>query len=269
VSAWRTTLRRFLPRRFLRSGTLHSLHDVWSPQLGNRRDVTVYLPPTYGGARRFPTVYVQDGQNLFDPKTAHAGDWGLLPALDALAAKARETIIVGVWNLGEARLAEYSPFRDEKTGGGRGDLYLAFLTETLKPMIDRRFRTRPEREHTGIAGSSMGGLISLYGFFRAPAAFGFAAALSPSLWFADGAIFPSVASAPVVPGRIYLDVGRHEGEPHVSNVHRLHDLLIAKGYRAGRDVHVVDDPHGGHDEASWGRRFPPALSCLLSEGGAR
>jgi predicted alpha/beta superfamily hydrolase len=265
VSAWRIRFRRFLPRRFLRSGTLHSLHDVWSPQLGNRREVLVYLPPTYGGTRRFPVTYMQDGQNLFDPATAHAGDWGLLRPLDALTAKGRETIIVGVWNAGEERIAEYSPFRDEKTGGGRGDLYLAFLTETLKPMIDRRFRTRPERAHTGIAGSSMGGLISLYGFFRAPDVFGFAGVLSPSLWFADAAIFPFIASAPFVAGRIYLDVGRREGDRHVADVQRLRDVLVAKGYRAGRDLRMVEDPDGGHDEASWGRRFPSALAFLLSD----
>ena len=268
MSAWRARFRRFLPRRFLRSGTLHALHDVWSPELGNRREVVVYLPPTYGGSRRFPVVYMQDGQNLFDPATAHAGDWGLLRALDALAAAGHETIIVGVSNAGEARIAEYSPFRDEKTGGGRGDLYLAFLIETLKPMIDRRFRTRPERAHTGIAGSSMGGLISLYGFFRAPAAFGFAGALSPSLWFADGAIFPVIASAPFVPGRMYVDVARREGDQHVTNVRRFRDLMIAKGYHAGRDFLIVEDPDGGHDEASWGRRFPTALAFLLSDRGA-
>jgi predicted alpha/beta superfamily hydrolase len=211
---------------------------------------------------------MQDGQNLFDPATAHAGDWGLLRALDALAAAGHETIIVGVWNAGEARIAEYSPFRDEKTGGGRGDRYLTFLIETLKPMIDRRFRTRPERAYTGIAGSSMGGLISLYGFFHAPGAFGFAGALSPSLWFADAAIFPVIAAAPFVPGRLYVDVGRREGDQHVANVQRLQELLIAKGYRAGRDFLMVEDPGGGHDEASWGRRFPTALTCLLSDRGA-
>jgi predicted alpha/beta superfamily hydrolase len=269
VAAWRTHLGRFLPRRFLRSGTLHPLHDVWSPQLGNRREVIVYLPPTYGGARRFPAVYMQDGQNLFDPATSHAGDWGLLRTLDALTATGRETIVVGVWNAGDERVAEYSPFEDARNGGGRGDRYLAFLTETVKPMIDRRFRTRPDREHTAIAGSSMGGLISLYGFFHAPDTFGLAGVLSPSLWFAGGAMFPFVASAPFVPGRVYVDVGRHEGEPHVSNVHRLHDVLVAKGYRAGRDVHMMDDPDGGHDEASWGRRVPLALSFLLSDRGTR
>lgn len=268
MSAWRARFRRFLPRRFLRSGTLHSLHDVWSPELGNRREVVVYLPPTYGGTRRFPVVYMQDGQNLFDPATAHASDWGLLRALDALAAAGRETIIVGVANAGEARIAEYSPFRDEQTGAGRGDRYLAFLIQTLKPMIDRRFRTRPERAHTGIAGSSMGGLISLYGFFHAPAAFGFAGVLSPSLWFADAAIFSVMASAPFVAGRVYIDVGRREGDQHVANVRRLGDLIIDKGYHVGGDFLMVEDPNGGHDEASWGRRFPAALAFLLADRGA-
>ncbi len=228
----------------------------------------MYLPPTYGGNRRFPVVFMQDGQNLFDPATSHAGDWGLLRALDALTAAGLETIVVGVSNLGTERLAEYSPFVDVKNGGGRGDLYVAFLTETLKPMIDRRFWTRPDRAHTGIAGSSMGGLISLYGFFRASNVFGFAGVLSPSLWFSGAAIFPFIESEPVVPGRIYLDVGLQEGEPHVTNVRRLRDLLRAKGYRSGEDLRSVEDPNGAHDEASWGRRLPQALSFLLSNRGA-
>jgi predicted alpha/beta superfamily hydrolase len=244
------------------------LHDVWSPQLGNRRNVVVYLPPTYGGNRRFPVVFVQDGQNLFDPATSHAGDWGLGRALDAQTTSGLEAIVVGVWNRGAERLAEYSPFADVKNGGGRGDAYVAFLTETLKPMIDSQFRTRADRSHTGIAGSSMGGLVSLYGLFRAPSTFGFAGALSPSLWFAGAAIFPFIESAPRVVGRIYLDVGLQEGEPHVANVRRLGDLLLAKGYRSGEDLLSVEDPNGAHDEASWGRRFPKALSFLLSNRGA-
>ena len=172
-----------------------------------------------------------------------------------------------MWNAGEARIAEYSPFRDEQTAG-RGDRYLAFLIQTLKPMIDRRFRTRPERAHTGIAGSSMGGLISLYGFFHAPAAFGFAGVLSPSLWFADAAIFSVIASAPFVAGRMYIDVGGREGDQHVANVRRLGDLILDKGYHVGGDFLMVEDPNGGHDEASWGRRFPAALAFLLADRGA-
>ena len=263
MSNWRESLKRFFPRRRPRGGTLDWLHDVWSPQLQNRRDVVVYLPPTYGGRRQFPVVYMQDGQNLFDPATAHAGDWGLRGSLEALTVQGIEAIVVGVWHAGAERIAEYSPFVDAKSGGGRGDLYLAFLVETLKPLIDARFQTRPGRSHTGIAGSSMGGLISLYGFFRRADTFGLAAALSPSAWFADRAIVPLVAAAAFVPGRIYLDVGANEGVQHVMNVRELHDALLAKGYRSGHDVLYVEDAGGGHDEGAWGRRFPAALSFLL------
>ena len=263
MSNWRDSLKRFFPRRRTRGGTLDWLHDVWSPQLQNRRDVVVYLPPTYGGRRQFPVVYMQDGQNLFDPATAHAGDWGLRASLDALASRGIETIVVGVWHAGIGRIAEYSPFVDAKIGGGSGDQYLAFLIETLKPLIDARFQTRPERSHTGLAGSSMGGLISLYGFFRRADTFGLAAALSPSVWFADRAIVSLIASADHVPGRVYLDVGAREGEQHVMNVRAVRDALLAKGYRIGHDVQCVEDLDGGHDEGAWGRRFPAALSFLL------
>jgi predicted alpha/beta superfamily hydrolase len=228
---------------------------------------------------------MQDGQNLFDPATAHAGEWGLRASLDALAGQRVEAIVVGVWNLGAERIAEYSPFVDANNGGGRGDLYLAFLMETLKPMIDVRFQTRPERSHTVIAGSSMGGLISLYGFFRRPGVFGSTCALSPSVWFADRAIVPFLTSAAFVPGRIHLDVGAREGESHVANARAVRDALLAKGYRSGGacarlssracdregevatagDLQYVEDAGGTHDEASWGRRVPSALTFLLRD----
>jgi predicted alpha/beta superfamily hydrolase len=268
VPNWRTRLARFLPRRRLRGlhgGTLDWLHDVWSPQLQNRREVVVYLPPTYGRRRQFPVVYMQDGQNLFDPATAHAGDWRLRSSLDS-PARGVGAIIVGVWNRGPERIAEYSPFVDAKNGGGRGDLYLAFLVETLKPMIDSRFRTRPERSQTGIAGSSMGGLISLYGFFRHPGTFGFTAALSPSVWFANRAILSFIKSAAFVAGRIYLDIGAPEGDPHVTNVRSVRDAILAKGYRCAQDFQYLEDADGAHHEAAWGRRFPAALSFLLAGG---
>jgi predicted alpha/beta superfamily hydrolase len=266
---WPANLKRFLFRRRRPSGTLVRLDDVPSVQLGNARRIDVYLPPSYArSARRFPVIYMQDGQNLFDRATSHAGDWGLRKTLDDLAVTGLEPIIVGIWNTGEQRLEEYSPFVDPKNGGGRGDLYLAFLIETVKPLIDRQFRTEPERAHTGIAGSSMGGLISLYGFFRHPAVFGFVGALSPSLWFADAAIFPFLEAAPLVPGRIYFDAGDREPPQAVADVGRLRDLLVAKGYRPGRDFSSVEDPQGAHDEAAWGRRFRHALPFLLTERGA-
>ena len=249
----------------LRTAALEVLENVHSPELDNRRDVLVYLPPSYHGSRRsYPVLYMHDGQNLFDPATSFAGEWGVGRILDAAARRGLEAIVVGVPNAGARRLDEYSPFRDPGLGeGGRGAAYAAFLAGTLKTLVDGRFRTRPSRDSTIIAGSSMGGLISLYALFRHSDVFGAAGALSPSLWFAGGAIFADVARSPFVPARIYLDIGTLEGAEHVANARRMRDLLVAKGYRLGRQLRWLESRCGRHDERSWGRRFARALPWLL------
>jgi predicted alpha/beta superfamily hydrolase len=261
---WPRAFFRWKPRR-RKQGTLHALGPVTSYELGNTRDILVYLPPGYEkGDRRYPVIYMQDGQNLFDPATSFAGDWGLLEGLNGLAGRSRVPIVVAIPNMGEARINEYSPFVDSLAGGGRGDQYLDFLLNSLKPVIDRQFRTVPGREATGIAGSSMGGLLSLYGFFRRPEVFGFSAALSPSLWFADRAIFPFVEAAPFLPGRIYLDIGTEEGSASLMNARAMRELLRAKGYREGVDLRWVEEFGAGHTEAAWGRRFMAAIPFLLT-----
>jgi predicted alpha/beta superfamily hydrolase len=251
--------------------SLVTLPAVYSPELGNARDVLVYLPPSYRGSRRsYPVIYMHDGQNLFDPATSFAGDWGVGRAMDAAARRGLEAIVVGVPNAGGERLNEYSPFHDtESGGGGRGAAYVAFLVETLKPLVDGRCRTRRAREHTVIAGSSMGGLISLWALFHRPATFGAAGALSPSLWFAGGAIFSELEAAPFVPARLYLDIGVQEGEEHVANARRMRDLLADKGYGVGRDLRWLESRSGRHDERSWGRRFARALPFLLAASADR
>lgn len=243
---------------------LEILPGVYSPELDNRRDILVQLPGSYpAGDRTYPVLYMHDGQNLFDPATSYAGDWRLGKVLAVAARRGLEAIVVGIPNMGAERLTEYSPFRNPGIGSGAGDRYLDFLLQTLKPAIDQRFRTRPEPAATGIAGSSMGGLISLYGFFRSGGAFGLAGVLSPSLWFADEAIFGVVESAPYVTGRIYLDIGSLEGLEHVVRARRMRDLLRAKGYRIGGNLKWLESRSGRHDEASWGRRFARALPFLL------
>jgi predicted alpha/beta superfamily hydrolase len=264
VLRWPRSFFRWKPRR-RRQGTLVSLGEVPSPELGNSREVVVYLPPGYrADGPAHPVIYLQDGQNLFDPETSFAGDWGLSGGLDDMARRAMVPLVVGVANLGEERISEYGPFVDPEAGGGRGDLYLDFLAETLKPRIDREFRTIPGREGTGIGGSSMGGLLSLYGYFRRPEVYGWCASLSPSLWFADRAIFPFVEAAPFVPGRIYLDIGTEEGTASLVNARRMRELLLARGYREGVDLRWVEDVGAGHHEAAWGRRFLAAVPFLLS-----
>ena len=254
---------------------------VWSPQLKNRRDVDVYLPDSYrGSTRTYPVVYVQDGQNLADPEKAFAGTWQIEHALDELAGRDLEPIVVGIHHTGRRRLLEYSPYPDRRHGGGDADLYLAFLVDTLKPRIDRFFRTRRERDTTAILGSSMGGLLSLYGFFRYPSVFGRAGVMSPSIWYGQAAILDFIREAQVPTGRLYVDVGTAEGAGTLRDARRLGRLLVRKGFtrerrgpgrRASPSRRAADLPllryvedHGGrHSEADWARRLGPALEFLL------
>lgn len=239
------------------------LPAVRSPQRESVRDLDVFLPPSYGRSRRrYPVVYMQDGQNLADPARAFAGTWELERAIATLAARGIEAIFVGIPNLGEARIREYTPFVDAKAGGGDGDAYLAYMERTIKPLVDRRFRTRPERDATGVFGSSLGGLISLYAFFRAPETFGFTGAMSPSLWFAGRAMLSYVERDGTPPGRVYLDTGTEEGPGTIRDARDLAGILERKGYTAGQLL-FVEDQGGRHAEADWARRLVPALEFLL------
>ncbi|HEU5097965.1 MAG TPA: alpha/beta hydrolase-fold protein [Roseiflexaceae bacterium] len=261
-------------------GDVRTLESIYSPELRNRRKLYVYLPPSYAHKdRRYPVIYMQDGQNLFDQALSYAGEWQVDETMEALSQEGIEAIVVGVPNAGIHRIDEYSPFKDQRLRkGGRGDWYVAFLANTVKPLIDRDFRTLPEREHTGVLGSSMGGLISLYAFFCRPEVFGFAGAMSPSLWFAQEAILPYVRQAEARPGQIHLDLGTHEGSDtrvlpgppprytsrYLSAAHRMRDLLARKGYRLGQELNYHEEEEATHNEAAWARRLPDALRFLLA-----
>jgi predicted alpha/beta superfamily hydrolase len=243
----------------------HSL-DIWSPQLRNRRYVDVYLPDSYhAGRRRYPVVYMQDGQNLSDPAIAFGGNtWRLDEGLPWLAERGIEPIVVGIHNTGPARLAEYSPFEDRKHGGGDGDRYARFLIDTVKPRIDANYRTRKDRDSTVIAGSSMGGLISLYAFFRRPSPFGAAAVISPSIWFGGREILAFVQRARLTRGRIYLDAGTSEGAGTLRDARTLNRLLRRKGYK-GDSLWYLEAQGHQHRETDWAWRLPQALEYLLRE----
>jgi predicted alpha/beta superfamily hydrolase len=261
ITAWQDDRSGHAPSHHTVVGDVHVLADVHSPQLGNRRRVLVYLPPSYRrGERRYPVLYFQDGQNLFDRATSFAGEeWQVDETLEALSGQGLEAIAVGVDHGGDQRLSEYNPL----PGGvqpARGGAYVSFLVDTLKPLIDANFRSLPDRAHTGVVGSSMGGLISLYAFFRRPDAFGLVGALSPAFWMGRGAIYEYVRAAPLVPGRIYLDNGTHE-----NSARRMRDLLVERGYRPGRDLKYVAEKDGEHRESAWARRLPEALRFLLGE----
>ena len=245
-------------------GTVKILREVQSPELENVRDLLAYLPPSYGdGDRRYPVIYMHDGQNLFDQATSFGGEWRVDETMEEAAGEGVEAIVIGVPNMGEERCEEYSPWVDARAGGGCGNDYLEFLVRTVKPLVDESFRTLPDREHTGIVGSSMGGLISLYAFFREPHHFGACGAMSPALWFGKRAILPFVEAAEAPPGRIWLDVGTGEGARTVMNVRLLRDLLHRKGYVEGESLRVMIAAGAAHNEAAWGRRIKKAIPFLL------
>jgi predicted alpha/beta superfamily hydrolase len=207
---------------------------------------------------------MQAGQNLSDPAIAFAGQtWHLHEGLSWLAGRGIEPIVVGIHNT-MGRLAEYSPFPDPKHGGGDGDRYARFLIDTVKERIDATYRTRRERSATVVAGSSMGGLISMFLFFRRPSPFGAAAVISPSIWFGGRRILDFVETARQTRGWIYLDVGTAEGTETLRNARALKRVLRRKGYRKDRLRYVEAEGHQ-HREADWAWRLPQALEFLLRE----
>jgi predicted alpha/beta superfamily hydrolase len=258
------------PRKSTRRPTVSVLDTAFAiPQLGRTRRVWIYLPPGYAAShRRYPVLYMHDGQNVFDDSTSFSGEWGVDETLDSLNARGdRGVIVVAVDHGGDHRLDEYSPWKNPRYGGGEGAAYAKFLVHTLKPYVDRRFRTLPDRLNTGIAGSSMGGLISLYAALRYPDVFGRAAVFSPSLWFAPG-IFILARAATHRPGtRIYFVTGAREGdtpEEPVADQRRMVDTLSAAGFRVGRDVQAFIRADGMHSERFWRREFPAAYARLFA-----
>ncbi len=244
--------------------TLWRWPKLRSPGLQNYRDVVVAVPPGHDRSdARYPVVYMQDGQNLFDPATSYAGDWDLLATLAGWSRRGLDAIVVGISNRGRFRRFEYSPFRDPEHGGGDGELYLGFLVDTVKPLVDASFRTRPEPGATAVAGSSLGGLVSLYALFRRPDVFGAAAGLSPSAWFADEALLAAAVPPGPPPRRLYLDAGTAEDATLVASVRRLRDRLAALGWSAAVGLRYREVAEGAHHESDWGRRFRGALPFLL------
>ncbi|MBC8170305.1 MAG: alpha/beta hydrolase [Anaerolineae bacterium] len=258
------------------AGSLRLLPIIHSPQLDNVRSILVHLPPSYhtDADRHYPVIYMHDGQNLFDQHLAFSDEWQVDETLLQLAEEGLEAIVVGI-PTNDERLHEYSPFVDENYGGGKGLAYLEFISHTIKPIIDEDFRTQPQRSTTGILGSSMGGLISLYGFLHSAQVFGFVGAFSPAIWFADKALFAEFESLAQLPeGKIYLDMGhqevsehpeaRQKSEQYTQLVRQFRDSLVAKGYSEGDNLMYREDEAGTHKEQAWARRLPDALRFLIN-----
>ncbi len=239
-----------------------------SALLPARRDVIVALPPDYfTTSRRYPVLYLQDGQNLFDPATSFVKGsfWDVQTTADRLIGEnaIEPLIVVGIYNTGIERMEEYTPMPDRTLGGGKGELYGRLLVEELKPWVDRAYRTLDGPADTGIGGSSLGALESLYVGLTWPQVFGRLAILSPSVWWAQGAMLQYVRrTRPEPRPRIWLDMGLAEGPAMISRCDELHRLLERRGWRSGKDVEYLRVPGGRHNEDAWAQRVDPFLRFL-------
>jgi len=236
------------------------------PELGRTRRIWLYLPPDYADTgKSYPVLYMHDGQNVFDSYTSFAGEWNVDESLNELAGLGHEVpIVVAIDNDGTHRMDEYSPWHNAAYGGGEGDLYIDFIANTLKPYIDSAYRTRKGPESTGIMGSSMGGLISMYGAFKRPDIFGIAGIFSPSYWFSD-AIWPFVRNVEKKhPMRLYQLVGTAEGGSMVPDMLAMQDTLRAFGFTDSElKSKVVEGAQ--HNELSWRTGFKEAFLWLFPE----
>jgi predicted alpha/beta superfamily hydrolase len=240
------------------------------PQLNRTRRVWVYLPPSYNNStRKYPVLYMHDGQNVFDDATSFSGEWGVDEAMDTLGLKTKECIIVGIDNGGDKRLNEYCPYdfnlsgiaANNKTNVGEGGKYVDFLVKKLKPFIDKKYRTLKDRKNTFTAGSSMGGLISMYAVLKYPKRFGGAGVFSPAFWVGPKIFDDIKAKGKKVKAKIYFYAGDEEGETMVpmtirafNEMHRVSKSQMCEVIRSG----------GKHNEARWRMEFPLFYEWMMN-----
>lgn len=234
------------------------------PQLNRTRRIWIYLPEGYSKTnKRYPVLYMQDGQNLFDEATAAYGEWGIDECLDSLIKAGKQAcIVVGIDN-GPQRMTEYNPYDFEEFGKGEADQYLAFLVETLKPFIDNKYRTLVDDGNTIIAGSSMGGLVSYYAMMIYPKVFGKAGIFSPSFWAAPNIKQLTDSLAKAVSGKFLFYMGEKEGDSMVKDMEEVQELL---GEKSSAMIYSVIDPLGRHNEKAWRKWFPEFYIWMMANG---
>jgi predicted alpha/beta superfamily hydrolase len=232
-------------------------NDLFIPQLNKTRKVWIYLPNNYdsNSTETYPVIYMHDGQNVFDAATSFSGEWGIDETLSAKEKEGKQAcIVVAVDNGGASRIDEYSPFINPQYGGGQGDEYVSFLTSTLKPFIDSAYRTKTQREYTAIAGSSMGGLISLYAAIAHPEIYSKVGAFSPAIWFSDS-LFAYVSSkTKTADTKFYFVAGQNESATMVKYIDSIIVLLKLKGFDDAQIIRTIK-ADGAHSEWFWKREF--------------
>ncbi len=233
------------------------------PQLNRYRRIWVYLPKSYNQTKgkSYPVLYMQDGQNLFNEQTAPFGEWGIDECLDTLQRQTgKECIVIGIDNGGDKRNNEYNPYDNQQFGKGEGSLYVDFMVKTLKPFIDQKYRTLKDAPHTYIAGSSMGGLISIYALMKYPAVFGSAGIFSPAFWIAPQLNDELAKTTWSSFQRFYFYAGGKESNTMVGDMDKILGIIEAKHqYETERVVY----PLGQHSEKYWRQQFPAFYTWLV------
>jgi predicted alpha/beta superfamily hydrolase len=242
----------------------HTLDENFEiPQLIRTRRITALLPHNYHESdKRYPVLYLQDGQNLFDDY-APFGNWAVDKRMAVMAEQGMgDLIIVAIDHAEDQRIAEFTPSYKTRLGKGDGKKYVRFLADTLKPYVDKQFRTKPERLFTGIGGSSMGGLISIYAGMMYPEVYSKLLVFSPSLWVAPNIHFHAINFDESLETKVYLYAGEGESANMVPNIQRFKSALENQGVSNKFDFNVAIDPKGQHTETRWGVEFPHAAKWL-------
>ena len=242
-------------------------HEVKPPPLGKERRIAVMLPHDYNQSRkRYPVLYLQDGQNLLEYRSPF-GNWHVDKRMAKLAKEGMgELIVVAIDHADDERIREFSPPSVTKYGTSFGREYARFMAEELKPYVDQNFRTRPDRQNTAIGGSSMGGLISIYSELIYPEVYGKMMIFSPSLWLTPKIYFRAINFSNPFFTKIYLYAGGKESKTMIPNIQRLKGALERKGLNSSKiQFKLSINPEGGHDENRWGEEFPTAVKWLFYE----
>ncbi|SNR82745.1 alpha/beta hydrolase [Flavobacterium sp. ov086] len=237
-----------------------SSFSIEAPQLNTTKKIWIYLPENYSATakKKYSVIYMQDAQNLFDAKTSYVGEWNVDEKLDSLKA---QVIVVGIEHGNDKRIDELTPYKNEKYGGGKADDYVDFIVKTLKPYIDKNYRTKPKAKNTTVLGSSLGGLVSYYAALRYPDVFGKVGAFSPSFWFSND-IYTLTEQAPKIKTKIYFLCGDKESDDMVKDMTKMERLLDTKRCYC---LHLTKSKivkGGEHNEKLWRDGFVKAVLWL-------
>jgi predicted alpha/beta superfamily hydrolase len=239
-----------------------STFTIEAPQLHTQKKIWIYLPKGYKDSdKQYPVIYMHDAQNLFDSKTSFSGEWNIDETLDSISAK---VIVVGIEHGNDKRIDELTPFPNAKYGGGKADSYLEFIVNTLKPHIDKTYRTKLNGKNTAIAGSSLGGLVSYYAALKYPKVFGKAAVFSPSFWYSDD-IYKMTEKTKKIKTKLYFMCGDSESKDDdvVADMEKMYNLVSEKRCDCLKLSKKIVVKGGQHNEKLWRTQFLNAYLWLF------